>query len=321
MVNLMEIVIWDADDTLWDGTIYHGDSVKLKEETKEILKQIDKIGITQIICSRNNYEELFNTLTLFGIEKYFKEIVATVPIDKAEEINKLITKYKIKPEEVLFIDDNNSIREHVKLVTKCNVDYDKDLYNIMKYFDTKRLVIMNQQRKRITAEKEWSGSYREFLKRINMEVTIKLANKSEIPRIADLANRTNELNSCRNRYTEGDIEKFINSENNVIYVAYMKDIYGDYGLIGEVILEYLPTNEIFIKDICISCRTMGRGIGSKLLTYVNKLASEDQNIKSVIAHILPTKENFRMKQLFEGRGYKFTGHLNNGKIEVYKNEY
>ena len=40
----MKAIIWDLDETLWEGTVYHKESVKLKQETREILKKLDKLG-------------------------------------------------------------------------------------------------------------------------------------------------------------------------------------------------------------------------------------------------------------------------------------
>ena len=105
------------------------------------------------------------------------------------------------------------------------------------------------------------------------------------------------------------------ANNHLIYVIYMKDKFGDYGLIGEVIIDIISPEQWFIHDICISCRTMGRGIGAKLLEFVTVLATAD-GVNNIVAHILPTNVNYRMKQLFEGRGFVYK--TTTGEIEVYE---
>jgi len=184
----------------------------------------------------------------------------------------------------------------------CHVDYDTDLYQMMKYFDTERLVLMNQQRNRLNAENNWSGSNKEFLKIIGNEIRISLGEEFEIPRLANLANRTNELNASRNRYSEAEIETFIKDENYRVFVSYLKDKFGDYGLIGEVIIE-IKEDEWFIKDVCVSCRTMGRGVASSMFETVIKEFKKN-NVKKLTGVVVPNEDNFRMTRLFEKFGFK-----------------
>ncbi len=52
------------------------------------------------------------------------------------------------------------------------------------------------------------------MREVGNEISIKLGEESEIPRLATLANRTNELNASRNRYKDVEIEKGLNSTLN-----------------------------------------------------------------------------------------------------------
>ena len=307
----MKMIIWDLDETLWHGTVFY-DDVKLKSETKEILKQIDKLGIIQCVVSKNNPEDVAGKLSGFGIGKYFKTIMINWE-PKHENIFHIIEAEKIDPKEVLFIDDDPVNRESVKQFVGCHVDYDTDLYEIMKYFDTERLVSMRQQRTRKTAETTWKGDFKEFLKTVNMEINIVEPDSTMIPRITNLANRTNELNATRNRYTEEKIKQYMEDENYLMLVAFMKDKFGDYGLIGEIIIEKKET-EWVIQDMCISCRTMGRGVGSELLKRVIELAKG--NVTKIFGAIKKTKENFRMPKLYEKHG--FVKYLSDGDVDCYE---
>ena len=78
MMKKIKLVIWDADNTLWDGTVFYKDkeSIKIKPGTKEALKELDKRNIKSTICSRNYYEDAESMLKKFEIEKSFN----TLPI-------------------------------------------------------------------------------------------------------------------------------------------------------------------------------------------------------------------------------------------------
>lgn len=297
----MKVIIWDADETLWYGTIYNGESVTLKSETKEVLKQISKLGIKQVVCSHNEQNKVEDELKKQGIIDYFTFIYASTILEKSEMIKSMLTELKIDPVEALFIDDTPINRAIVHEKLGVHVDYFTDLYEIFKYIDTERLVLMNQQRNRETAEKNWKGDMKEFLKTVNNTITIKSAELDEVKRITDLANRTNELNSTRTRYTEDQIKQFMSSNNYIVKVAYLSDIYGQYGLIGEIICS-IDNESIFIQDICVSCRTMGRGVGKALIDDIKSIKGK-KKLKGVL---IPNEYNGRMKALFESCGFKET---------------
>jgi len=296
----MKLIIWDADNTLWDGEIIYGE-VKLKSETKEVLKQISKLNIPQIICSKNDIDKLKKVLETFEIDKYFKEVHANWQ-PKHLTVKSILERLNIDPKETLFIDDDTLNREEIKMLTGCHVDYNKDLYDTIKYVDTSRLVLMEQQRNRETYEKTWRGDYKDFIKGLDMEIKFNLAKNEHITRIATLSNRTNEMNAARNRYSDGDIERFINSENYILPIVFLKDKFGDYGLIGEAIIEKVSNEEWFLKDICVSCRVMGRGIGSDLMLHIINLA-KNNNVKILNGMIILNKENWRMPELFKKHGF------------------
>ena len=295
----MKLVIWDLDNTIWDGIIFHGEKVVLKPEAKEVLKQIDKIGVKQVVCSYNELDNCLKRIKEFGIDTYFSHVKASTRLTKDVMIQELLESCDILPEETLFIDDSILNRELVKMSVGCHVDFDDDLYQIMKYFDTNRLVLMNQQRNRLNAENTWCGSKEDFMREVGNEISIKLGEETEIPRLTTLSNRTNELNASRNRYKDEEIEKFIKDNDYIVYVAYLKDKFGDYGLIGEVIIE-VSGDSWFVKDICVSCRTMGRGVASSLIKYV----IDKIDVKLLTGVVVINEDNWRMTRLFEKFNFK-----------------
>ena len=299
----MKAIIWDLDETLWEGTIYHDETVFLKPETKEVLKQLDKLGIKQYVCSHNRHDAVIAKLKEYDILKYFEKVCAGISQEKDIMIKNMLDGEDLSPEEIVFIDDTGMQRELVMLNVGCHVDYETDLYKVMKYFDTDRLKIMEQQRDRTDWSKKFVGSRRELLTCINNKVSIRDAQEHEIPRITNLANRTNELNAARTRYTERQIQNRFDNGKYMILVAHLQDKFGDFGLIGEVMVNlYHSAGEWFIKDLCVSCRTMGRGVGGSLLDEVIKQA-KDNGIDKLRGYVLPVDDNRRMSGLFTKYGF------------------
>src|SRR3989344_641319 len=103
----IKLVVWDADNTLWDGTVFYKDkeNVKIKPGTKEALKELDKRGIKNTICSKNYYEDVDNILKKFEIGKYFEEPQIGWGL-KSDAIRKIAGIFKAEFDEILFVDDD-----------------------------------------------------------------------------------------------------------------------------------------------------------------------------------------------------------------------
>tara|TARA_Y100000310_G_C20355474_1_gene656431 strand:+ start:40 stop:405 length:366 start_codon:yes stop_codon:yes gene_type:complete len=81
----------------------------------------------------------------------------------------------------------------------------------------------------------------------------------------------------------------------------MNDKFGDYGLIAEAIIKKQDYGW-FIQDLTVSCRTMGRGIGSALLISILNYAKQ-QGIKKIRGMLIETESNWRIAPLYEKRGF------------------
>src|SRR3989344_5571671 len=129
-----KLVIWDLDNTLWEGTVYYQDkdSVRLKLGTAAALKELDKRGI-----------------------------------------KKLIEKFNVTPSEVIFVDDDAFQRAEVisQIPELLSIEL-KDPLDILELrgvqpenatdTDKKRVQILKEQRNREEAEKNHKGNYKEF---------------------------------------------------------------------------------------------------------------------------------------------------------------
>mgnify|MGYP003377679593 FL=1 len=71
MSKKIKCLVWDLDNTLWNGTLLENDDVKLKDGIKDIIKELDRRGILLSIASKNEYDHAFKKLESFGISEYF----------------------------------------------------------------------------------------------------------------------------------------------------------------------------------------------------------------------------------------------------------
>jgi len=310
----IKVVVWDADNTLWDGTVFYKDkeNVKIKPGTKEALKELDKRGIKNTICSKNYYNDVESILKKFEIEKYFQNPQIGWGL-KSDAIKKIAGIFNVGYDEIAFIDDDPFQRAEVASqmpnINIMAIDDPIDILSVEGVMpinatgeDKKRVKLLKEQRDREEAEKSFKGDYKDFLQQCDMVMTVRPVEEEDWPRVCQLLNRTNELNATANRYTLEQLKESYENNKDVVMVVELKDKFGDYGLIAETILENKEYGW-FVRDLTVSCRTMGRGIGSTLIVSVLHYAKEN-GIKKVVGRLVETESNWRIKPLYEKRGFR-----------------
>jgi FkbH-like protein len=127
---LYKAIIIDLDDTLWKGTISEDGLGRIKEnminengapfiEFMRFVKSLgDELGIYLAICSRNDSELIESTLndidsSIFPLKNHIDCIIANHN-DKSENIKIIAEQLSILPSSIVFIDDNQLIRDEVK---------------------------------------------------------------------------------------------------------------------------------------------------------------------------------------------------------------
>jgi len=322
MEKKIRLVIWDADETLWDGSVYYIDkrAVRIKPGTEATLKELKKRGIISTLCSKNNYEDVDSMLKKFNIDKYIEKPQIGWEL-KSKAIRKLIRFFNLSLEEIVFVDDDSFQRAEVlsqfpelNVIELADPIDILDIDGIKQEADQKRVRILKEARDREVAEKDNRSNYEDFLRRCDIRMTVREIEKDDWPRVVQLFNRTNELNATGNRYQLKELKKLHETNDDRILVAELTDKFGDYGLIAETIIN-TKLDVWFIHDLTVSCRTMGRGIGGALVLTILNLAKRNK-IKRVRGYVKPTESNWRMQPLFEKRGFRKTS--DDGKIKRYE---
>ena len=88
----MSAVIWDFDQTIVHGILVEG-KVKIKDTSREVLKQISKLKIKNIICSKNDKKKLIEKLKEFDLMKYIDDVYASFE-PKHYAVKDILEKWK-----------------------------------------------------------------------------------------------------------------------------------------------------------------------------------------------------------------------------------
>ena len=152
---------------------------------------------------------------------------------------------------------------------------------IIKRINTYRV---NQEREKLKIS---SPTYENYLKELKTVISIKRTSKTEIKRLSELSQRTNQ---CTNgvRFTSNDLVQLFCDCHSSIYSVHVEDKYGDLGLVGAIIVQ-----ENTLKLFCLSCRALGRKIENDMVVYLNK------NHKITEIDFVLTKKNDCFTDLFD----------------------
>jgi FkbH-like protein len=176
--------------------------------------------------------------------------------------------------------------------------------------DAKRGQIYAAQRRRNQLQKE-TPTLDDFLKSLEMIVSIRPAEQKDIKRISQLTNRTNQFNLTTRRYSETDIATMIEDKSKRIYALSLKDKFGDNGMVGVAIVN-CTGEKWHIDTFLISCRVIGRQAEDALFDRILQDAIEQQ-VSLVEAEYIPTAKNKLVAEFWGRLGLILKNEKNNTK--------
>lgn len=318
--NKKKCIVWDLDNTIWDGVLTENNKVKVKENVLASIREFDRRGILQSIASKNEHVPAFNKLKELDIHDYF--LYPQINWNtKSSSIKSIKNSLNIGMDTIAFIDDQEYELDEVKFnlpevfcINSKNIDSLLTLPEFIPHFITedsaKRRLMYQCDIKRNEAEDAYEGPTEEFLSTLGMSVFIRPARESDLKRAEELTQRTHQLNTTGYTYSYNELLYFMKLDNYILLIAGLDDKYGTYGKIGLALIECKPDKWI-IKLLLMSCRVMNRGIGTILITYIMKMAREKR--KPLYAEFIKTDVNRMMYISYKFNGFKEVGN-DNGNI-------
>lgn len=309
--RMIKCVVWDLDDTLWEGTMIEGDELTVRSEVKRVIETLDQRGILQSLASKNDHEQAVDFIEKFGLKSYFlfPQINWSA---KSGSIKRIAEQLNIGLDSIAFIDDQEFEREEVKRslpeVMCLPADCISSVITMPEFIPEKitdeaknrrAMYLAEQTRKEV--EQNFSGAPEEFLAHLGMKVSIYRARETDLERSEELVRRTNQFNTTGYSYSLDELNYFRTSSNHRLYVVDLEDRFGSYGVVGLGLLECYD-NVWRIKLLLMSCRVVSRGIGTVFLNYIMCLA-KDSN-KRLLAEILPNDRNRLMRVSYGFSGFR-----------------
>lgn len=336
-------IVLDLDNTLWGGVIGEDglEGIKLGPtpqgrpflEFQKYLLSLFNRGVILAINSKNNADDALSVFREHPHAVLKERHFASMHInwnDKISNMKAIAEELNIGLDSIVFIDDDKLNREMLQKalpdVHVVDLPDDSSLYlkTLMEISDFNTLQITEEdkkkgrmyaeQRKRHTV-KRGATDITEYLKALEMVMTVETANSFNIPRISQLTQKTNQFNMTTRRYQEEDITKFAEDDSFLVVSVKVGDKYGDNGIVGAAIVEK-KLEAWRIDTFLLSCRVLGRKIEENMLAYILDMARKD-NVKKVIGEFIHTKKNVPAKDFFSKNSFRLSDSINDIELWEY----
>lgn len=342
--KLKKAIIFDCDNTLWKGVIGEDgiDGIDMSPTSnlgkffhlvQRIAVFLSKRGVIIGLCSKNNENDVLEVFRNHRDIILKEEHIVIKKVnwdDKASNLREIASDLNVGLDSMIFVDDSNFeinlINEKVPEILTIQVpivlsDYpDILLRNIYSYFnlvlnsdDTRKTEMYKQQFER-EKNKTTFNSIEDYLASLEIELTVVKNDKSYIPRIAQLTQKTNQFNLTTHRYTESKVEYFTSDNKHVVYAMFVKDKFGDNGLTGVCIVKEDENNSknVILDSFLMSCRIIGRNIEFVFIDYIIKEFA-NKGYQTLGADYIQSSKNALVENFYDKVGFNIIENTNGTK--------
>lgn len=327
-------LILDLDNTLWGGVLGEDgiESIKIGGDYpgnayqyfQEGIVELGRNGVILAVCSKNNEADVIEAWRTNPFIKLTDKQLSTYRINwdnKADNIRSMAKELNIGLDSMVFVDDNPTERELIRQELPMVVvpEFPKRPYGLMDllhtlvndYFRAYQLTsedLAKTEQYKANAQRSAAlhqyTNLTDFIRSLEIQIDIIPADKFNIPRIAQMTQKTNQFNLTTQRYTEADLNSFV-QHGDMIYCLSVRDKFGDNGITGAIIITQ-KEETVEIDTLLLSCRILGKGIENAFIkTILNLLYSK--GITSVDARYIPTAKNGQVSDFYDKIGFTITG--------------
>jgi methoxymalonate biosynthesis protein len=306
---LVKCLVWDLDNTLWNGTLLEDPEIKLSDEVRGVIAELDSRGILQSIASKNDHDLAWKRLEDLGLAEYF--VHPRIGWGrKSDSVRDIADRLSFAEKTIAFIDDQPAERAEVVFgasEVRCyTAEQVTELPGLPEFspavvtVDARRRRQMYQAGFRRDAEREsFNGPDEEFLRSLDLVMTIKRADEEDLSRVEELTLRTSQMNATGVHYSDATLRGLLADPDHEVLTIALTDRFGPHGAVGVMLLEYHPA-VWQLKLLATSCRVVSFGAGAVLLNRLIDQAA--QAGAHLAADFRPTDRN-RMMDI----AYRFAG--------------
>lgn len=334
------VLILDLDNTLWGGVI--GDdgieNIRLGQgdplgeaflAVQRLAHDLHDRGVLLAISSKNDdmiARAAFTTHPDMILTERQIALFQANWSDKAANIRVIADRLSLGLSSFVFLDDNPAeralVRQFLPEVAVPELPDDPALYArtlaAAGYFEASAFSSedkarnayyhANAQRAALAAQAHDLGAY---LASLRMEISFQPFSAGGLERITQLIGKSNQFNLTTRRYSAHEVAQLASDPLVRTIQVRLRDMFGDNGMIGIVILRVSAKDSWAIDSWLMSCRVLGRGVEAMLLDEIVRLARAE-GIDWIEGLYRPTARNALVRDHYENLGFAPNGQAEDG---------
>ncbi|MFE7590135.1 HAD-IIIC family phosphatase [Kitasatospora sp. NPDC057512] len=309
----VKCLVWDLDDTLWDGVVLEGDDPAPFPAALETLAELDRRGILHAAASRGEPAAVQRHLTERQLDEWFCAVRVGWGA-KSDAVRRIAKALNIGLDTVAFVDNDPVERAEVASelpMVRCYPAAEVGRLPGLRDFRPEHVTAEATGRRRLyraewrrqEAEEGFTEGRQAFLDSLGLVMELRPATEEDLARASELTVRTHQLNSTGLTYGIDELRRLSASPDHQVLLAGLRDRFGDYGTIGLSVTELVGRDAV-LRLILMSCRVASRGAGSVLLHQLIRRALADG--RRPVAHFVPTGVNRNLLVTMRFAGYEAT---------------
>ena len=334
----VKCVVWDLDNTLWNGTLVeteNPDSIELNPGVADTVKALDERGIIQSIASKNDYELAWETVKRIGLSDYF--IYPQIHWNaKSGSLEQIAKNLNIGIDTFAFIDDAAFERNQVhSVLPQVRIYAETDIQGLLSRpeFDVpvtedsrNRRLMYKAEEQRHTLLQSGNVDTADFIRQCHLQIELFTpATDDELLRCYELVVRTNQLNLSGIKYTREAFNEVLHRDGCHNLAFSCQDDFGSYGIVG--FLQYRIERGVMVfTEFAMSCRVAGKFVESALFAAL----LDAEACQNGIFVVNKTKKNILLRNSLQNIGfviqeenderisYRFNHSLENKDIVIVK---
>jgi FkbH-like protein len=289
-------IVLDCDETLWSGVCGEDgpEGVTLdppRRFLQEFMRRQRDSGLLLCLASKNNDEDVVETFRVhpempLRLEDFVTRRIGWEP--KSKYVAAMAEELNLGLDSFIFVDDNPTecaeleahCPEALALPLPAEPERIPTFLRHVWAFDRLRATREDRERSTLYAQEiergrleKKSASFEEFLRALDLDVRIAPVRPGQLPRVAQLTQRTNQMNFTCVRRSEAQLHALLAEGRAECLAVEVSDRFGSYGLVGAMIFE-TRGEALALDTFLLSCRALGRGVEHRMLAALGAMARE-----------------------------------------------
>ena len=332
--NRYKVIALDCDETLWDGVCGEDGPLGVRlgaghKDLQAFMLAQRESGMLLALCSKNNPEDVYETFRAHPEMPLGPKHFAATRLNwepKSANLRSLADELGLGADSFILVD--NSATECAEVQAGCPEvltialpgasEFDVFLKHIWAFdrwsltgADRQRAASYAQEAERSKAQRH-SANLSEFLASLNLEIRFTQMLPEHLARVAQLTERTNQMNFTSIRRSEVEIQNLLDSGGVECLTIDVSDRFGSYGLTGVILFRSGPQT-LTVDSFLLSCRALGRGVEHRMLARLGEIAQE-RGLAVVDVPFVSSQRNRPAGALLSSIGAQFEKHAETGSV-------